>query len=60
MGVALPLLWDGALVEDGVYRALRLARTALDALVRVDALHVLSLVDARDRADVYAAGVFSR
>src|SRR5215207_4001542 len=54
---ALPLLRYGALVEDGVHWALGLAGAALDALVRVDVVHLLGLVDARDRADVNAAGV---
>src|SRR5262249_39095694 len=55
--VALPLLRDGAVMEDGVHWALRLARAALDALVRIDVVHVLCLVDARDRTHVHAAGV---
>src|SRR5689334_1884278 len=54
---ALPLVRYGALVEDGIDRALWLAGATLDALVRVDVVHVLGLVDARDGADVDAAGV---
>src|SRR5262249_31179258 len=53
----LPLVGDSALVEDRVHRALGLASSALDALVRIDVVHVLRLVDARNRADVDAAGV---
>src|SRR5438128_2025768 len=52
LSVALPLLRDGAFVKDGVHWALGLAGAALDAFVRVDVVHLLGLVDARDGADV--------
>src|SRR5215467_6901790 len=54
---ALPLVRHGTLVENRVDRAFGLTRAALDALVWVDVVHVLGLVDARDGADVDAAGV---
>src|ERR1700736_435971 len=53
----LPLVGHGALVEDGVDRAFGLARATLDALVRVDVVHVGGFVDARDGAHVHAARV---
>jgi len=57
LGVALPLVGHGALMEDRVHRALRLAGATLDAFVRVDVVHVRGFVNTRDRADVHAAGV---
>src|SRR5438270_481201 len=52
-----PLWWDPLLGEDRVDWALGLASAALDAFVRVDVVHLLGLVDARDGADVHTAGV---
>src|SRR5260370_2778167 len=46
----LPLLRDIVLVVDGLYRANRLTRTTVDALVRVDVKLALALIDAVDRA----------
>src|SRR5882724_2974389 len=50
-----PLLRQRVLRKDRLDGALRLARAAVDALVRVDHEHLLRLVDAVDRADVDAA-----
>jgi hypothetical protein len=58
LGKALPFLRHGALMENGVDRAFRLAGATFDALVRIYVVHVLGLVYARDWANVYAAGVF--
>src|SRR5437899_10930232 len=57
LGEALPLVWHGALVENGIHGALRLAGAALDAFVRVDVVHLLRFVDARDGAHVHTTGV---
>ena len=56
--VALPLIGHGALMENGVDGAFGFACAALDALIGVDVVHVRRLVNARDRADIHAAGVF--
>src|SRR5919106_1472418 len=45
-------------MENRVHRALRLARAALDALIGVDVVHVLCLVNTRDRAHVNTARIF--
>ena len=45
--------------EDGRHRALRLARTAVDALVGMDVELVFALVDAIDRAHVHAGPSFT-
>src|SRR5205823_5660005 len=45
LGEARPLVGHGALMEDGVHRALRLAGATLDAFVRVDVVHVRGLVN---------------
>src|SRR4051794_21320579 len=57
--VVLPLLRRVLLVVDRVDRADRLARPAVDALVRVDEVHVLGVVrvDAVDRPDLDAGRV---
>src|SRR5437667_12733455 len=47
LGKALPLIGDGALMEDRVDRALGLAGATLDALVRVYVVHVWRLVNSR-------------
>src|SRR5207248_6305815 len=54
-----PLLGDVVLGEDGIHRALRLADTTVDALVRVNKQHVreaflVTLIDAVDRTDLHA------
>src|SRR5262249_35803851 len=51
-----PLLRHIAFKEDGVHRALRLARVAVDARVRIDVQHHVILVEALHRADDYAVG----
>ena len=53
----LPLGRQRVLGEDRLDRALRLAGTAVDALLRVDHEHAIGLVDAIDRADVHAGSV---
>src|SRR3569833_2158819 len=58
LDVLLPLLRHFIFHEDGVDRALRLAQTAIDALVRVDIEHVFHLVDAVNRADSHARFIF--
>src|SRR3954465_11061321 len=50
----IPLLGERVLGEDRLDRALRLARAAVDALLRVDHEHPVRLVDAIDRTDVDA------
>ena len=45
---------QGVLGEDRLDRALRLAGSAVDALLRIDDQHPLELVDAVHRADVDA------
>src|SRR5690348_7944098 len=50
----LPLVRDVVLVVDGLHRAHRLARTAVDALVGVDVEHPVALVDAVHRTLVDA------
>src|SRR5215216_1521347 len=52
---ALPLVGHGALVKDGVHWALGLTSATLDAFIRVDVVHLLGLVNARDWADVHTA-----
>src|SRR5581483_359191 len=54
----LPLLRERVLGEDRLDRALRLARTAVDALLRVDHEDPVELVDAVDGADIDAGAVF--
>ena len=54
----LPLVGERVLREDRLDRALRLARAAVDALLRVDHEDPVGLVDAVDRADVDAGAVF--
>src|SRR5207253_1175477 len=54
----LPLVGQRVLRENRLDRALRLARAAVDALLRVDHEHTAGLVDAVDRADVDARLVF--
>ena len=53
----LPLLRERVLREDGLDGALRLARAAVDALLRIDHEHALGLVDAVHRADVHTGPV---
>src|SRR5262249_34737722 len=48
--VVLPLLRDVVLVEDRLDRAHRLARAAVNALIRADVEHAVALVDAVDWA----------
>src|SRR5690606_17258234 len=48
--VVLPLLRHVVLVEDRLDRADRLARTAVDTLIRMDVQHAVALVDAVHRA----------
>jgi hypothetical protein len=55
--VVLPLLRGVVLVEDRLHRADRLARTAVDTLIRVDVEHPLTFVDAVDGALVDAGPV---
>ena len=43
--------------KDGLDRTLRLTRAAIDALVRVDVVLILTLVDAVDGTNFYAARV---
>src|SRR5262249_61888606 len=49
-GVVLPLGRHVVLVEDRLDRADRLARPAVDTLVRMDVEHPVTFVDAVDRA----------
>jgi hypothetical protein len=44
---------------DGVDRAFRLAHPAVDALVRVNDEHILAFIEAIDRANLDAVGVFA-
>ncbi len=53
----LPFVGQGVLGEDRLDRALRLARAAVDALLRVDHEDAAGLVDAVDGADVDAGAV---
>src|SRR3989454_421269 len=55
VGELLPLLGDLVFREDRLDWADRLARAAIDALVRVDEQHVRPLVDAVDGADLDAS-----
>src|SRR5215207_10883268 len=55
--VLLPLLRRVILIEDRLDWADRLARAAVDAFVRVDIEHPLTLVDAVDRAFLNASKV---
>ncbi len=61
LGIHLePLLQAGFGVRlDGVGGAFGFAHAAVDALVRVDDEHVLTLVEAIDRADFDAVGIFA-
>ena len=43
----------------GIGRALGIAHTSVDAIVRIDDQHVLALVEAIHRADLDAVGVFA-
>src|SRR4029450_13384446 len=52
-----PLAGHVGLGEDGLDRALRHARLAVDAVGRVDVQHLLVLVETLHRADGYAVGV---
>ena len=54
----LPLVGERVLREDRLDRALRLARAAVDALLRIDDQHPAELVDAVDRTDVHAGAIF--
>src|SRR5687767_12105405 len=54
----LPLVGERILGKDRLDRALRLARAAVDALLRIDDQHPAELVDAVDRADVDARAIF--
>ena len=54
----VPLVRQRVLGEDRLDRALRFARAAIDALLRVDDEDPVGLVDAVDRADVDAGAVF--
>src|SRR3954470_8185660 len=53
----LPLLRQRVLGEDRLYGALRLARTAVDAFLRIDDEQALRLVNAVDGADVHARAI---
>ena len=55
---AFHLSGQRVLGEDRLHRALRFARPAIDALLRIDDQDPLELVDAVDRADVDAGAVF--
>ena len=57
--VVLPLRRNGAVVEDRLDRALRDARLAVDAVVRVDVEHLLPFVEAIAGADRDAVGVLA-
>src|SRR5262245_14989193 len=57
LGVAGPLLGHRVVGEDRLDRALRLARPAVDALVGVDVILVVALVDTVDRANGDAGGI---
>src|SRR5207237_5679823 len=52
----LPLAWDGALLEYGIDGTLRLASTAVNALIGVNVQFAVKSVgfevDSRDRADI--------
>src|SRR5262245_57919091 len=56
-GIALPLLGHRVVGEDRLDRALRLARPAVNALVGVDVILVIALVDAVDWADGNTRGI---
>src|SRR4029450_5735353 len=53
-----PLLRERVFGEDRLDRAFRLARTAVDALFRINDQEPIELVDAVDRTDVDAGTVF--
>src|SRR5262249_39377904 len=55
----LPLVGKVVLVEDRLDRALRDARLAVDALLGVDVEHLRPFIEAIDRADDHAVGVFA-
>src|SRR5882724_4644948 len=55
LDVVLPVRRSLVLGEDRLHRAHRLARAAVDALIRVDEEHVLALVDAVDGTDFDAS-----
>src|SRR5574341_764146 len=57
LDVGLELVRRVLFGEDGRHRAFGLAGAAVYALVRVDVEHVLTLVDAVHRADVYTAPI---
>ena len=44
---------------DGLGRAFRFADTAIDALIRMDDKHVLAFIEAIDRANLNAVGIFA-
>jgi hypothetical protein len=48
-----------AVRNDRFYRAFRLTHAAIDAFVGMDHQHVLPLVEAVDRADLYAIHIFA-
>ncbi len=54
LDVTLPVGGDVGVHEDRGDRALWLAQTTIDALVRMDVDHVVPFVDAVHRADVHA------
>ena len=56
---ARPLRRHGAFHEDGLDRALGNARLAIDAIDRIDIEHHVVLVEAFNRADDAAIGVFA-
>src|SRR5262245_17986488 len=56
---AVPLLGQRVVREDGLHGTRGLARLAVDALVRVDVVLVLTLVDAVDRAHLDAGLVLN-
>src|SRR5690242_1458204 len=55
----LLVLGDVVLVEDGLNRTLGNAGFAVDAFIRMDVEHLLPFVEALDRANDHAIGVFA-
>ena len=56
---ALPLLGHIPFREDCLHRAFDSARIAIDAIVRIDIQHLITLVKALARANHHAVGVFA-
>ena len=56
--VVFPLVWSVVFIEDRFHRANRLARTAIDAFIRVDVEHAVAFVNAVNGTFVNAGAVF--